>query len=66
MTRGLQASPWRSGEDGGGSSRWKQEVASPPVRAPCRRPPGKGRRRLAPGSGGLGRAGPAGLPGKAR
>ena len=37
----------------GGSRRWKQEVASPPVRAPRRRPFGKGRRRLTPGSGGL-------------
>ena len=35
------------------SRRWKQEVASPPVRAPCPRPSGKGIRRLAPGSGGL-------------
>ena len=39
MTRGLRASPWHSGEDGGGSRRWKQEVASPPMRAPHRRLP---------------------------
>ena len=31
----------RVGSEWGGSRRWKQEVASPPVRAPRRRPPGK-------------------------
>ena len=49
----------RVGSEWGGSRRWKQEVAWPPVRAPRRRPPGKGRRRLAR-PGGLGRAGPVG------